>query len=197
MWIGTDLYESTGSLPHRQLRKATPTPTPAASSSLPHRQLRNSGRGLSEEIQSSLPHRQLRNHFSGPSRKPSRSLPHRQLRNAPLPSRRRRRVHCRIGSSENKPIAAARYAWVHCRIGSSEMAAATSDAIWRILLSLDFAERINNTIARQVKTQCVRVDSRGTLTCLGQESVNIFDVPHEPQPDHRPCDARLLFADCD
>ena len=177
MWIGTDLYESTGSLPHRQLRKATPTPTPAASSSLPHRQLRNSGRGLSEEIQSSLPHR--------------------QLRNAPLPSRRRRRVHCRIGSSENKPIAAARYAWVHCRIGSSEMAAATSDAIWRILLSLDFAERINNTIARQVKTQCVRVDSRGTLTCLGQESVNIFDVPHEPQPDHRPCDARLLFADCD
>ena len=197
MWIGTDLYESTGSLPHRQLRKATPTPTPAASSSLPHRQLRNSGRGLSEEIQSSLPHR--------------------QLRNAPLPSRRRRRVHCRIGSSENKPIAAARYAWVHCRIGSSEsnpkaveiaqkvhcrigsseMAAATSDAIWRILLSLDFAERINNTIARQVKTQCVRVDSRGTLTCLGQESVNIFDVLHEPQPDHRPCDARLLFADCD
>ena len=127
------------------------------------------------------------------------------------------KVHCRIGSSENKPIAAARYAWVHCRIGSSEsnpkaveiaqkvhcrigsseMAAATSDAIWRILLSLDFAERINNTIARQVKTQCVRVDSRGTLTCLGQESVNIFDVPHEPQPDHRPCDARLLFADCD
>ena len=176
-----------------------------------------SGRGLSEEIQSSLPHRQLRNHFSGPSRKPSRSLPHRQLRNAPLPSRCRRRVHCRIGSSENKPIAAARYAWVHCRIGSSEsnpkaveiaqkvhcrigsseMAAATSDAIWRILLSLDFAERINNTIARQVKTQCVRVDSRGTLTCLGQESVNIFDVFHEPQPDHRPCDARLLFADCD
>jgi hypothetical protein len=77
------------------------------------------------------------------------------------------------------------------------MAAATSDAIWRILLSLDFAERINNTIARQVKTQCVRVDSRGTLTCLGQESVNIFDVLHEPQPDHRPCDARLLFADCD
>ena len=48
------------------------------------------------------------------------------------------------------------------------MAAATSDAIWRILLSLDFAERINNTIARQVKTQCVRVDSRGTLTCLGK-----------------------------
>ena len=109
----------------------------------------------------------------------------------------RRKVHCRIGSSEIKRLAAVFALYVHCRIGSSEMAAATSDAIWRILLSLDFAERINNTIARKVKTQCVRVDSRGTLTCLGQESVNIFDVPHEPQPDHRPCDARLLFADCD
>ena len=197
MWIGTDLYESTGSLPHRQLRNLELRADPRHPSSLPHRQLRNSCTSGKISLSSSLPHRQLRNHFSGPSRKPSRSLPHRQLRNAPLPSRRRRRVHCRIGSSENKPIAAARYAWVHCRIGSSEMAAATSDAIWRILLSLDFAERINNTIARQVKTQCVRVDSRGTLTCLGQESVNIFDVLHEPQPDHRPCDARLLFADCD
>ena len=177
MWIGTDLYESTGSLPHRQLRNLELRADPRHPSSLPHRQLRNSCTSGKISLSSSLPHRQLRNHFSGPSRKPSRSLPHRQLRNAPLPSRRRRRVHCRIGSSE--------------------MAAATSDAIWRILLSLDFAERINNTIARKVKTQCVRVDSRGTLTCLGQESVNIFDVPHEPQPDHRPCDARLLFADCD